>query len=446
MGKTRFNEPIIAPGYELFSGGSVGAGEWVFDATKYSLDVDGSNDNTTAVRDTWDAAVTYGMANETRYCEILLPVRPDPYNLAAALAQGGTTFGNSQLPIPIVAADDRKLTIYVRAALDAAAMPYWDQDVGQRWGVTLYSTLTGQTVSGAWGAPSIMGGPAVSGSSATYGSSHDANFNNVCVILDGIGFLTPAEPTVGAVNFRGLAECRILNCAAMANASPAALNAAKPPNNDWTFGFMLPDPFNNDLSVINNASVYGLNDAFVIGEHSWIDRAAAIYCGNGFNFLCVSENNHSVAAGALSCEASTNAITTTGNAEYEFPIHVAALSCETISGYHVNDPSNCLSGELHLTALSGPDTIAVNGGDNLRILAANQNRGPLTAPNVPATTVALQNPFWLDCDVLISGGTVTEVTVDGVTTGLTSGWFPVRSGGTISWTGSSAPTWKWWAR
>ena len=441
----RFNEAVMAPAFHINTGRKISGEEHEFWASDYGLKVDGSTDNTTAVQDTLDAAAAWATSKTTRYAEVRLPVRPEPYIIGGAL-QTGTNYGNNQLALPVVDGDDRKLTLVVRGGLDAAAMPYWTQTVANRWGVTLASTVTGQSVSAAWGAPGVIGGPAISGTSATYGASHSANFNNVHVVMSGIGILVPAEPTVGGVNFRALAECEISKCSVMADATPTVLNANKPPDNDWTFGFMGPDPFNNDLQLMYGLSCYGMYDAFVIGEHTWIDRAAAIYCRNGFNFLCVSENNHSVAGGALSCEASVNAVTTTGSDEYEFPIHVAALSCETISGAHVYDPNNCLSGELHLTALSGYTDIVVTGGDNLRVLAANQNRGPLSAPAVPATTVALTNPFWLDCDILITGGTVTEVEIDGVATGLTSGWFPLRSGGSIAVTYSSAPTWAWFGR
>lgn len=66
-------------------------------------------------------------------------------------------------------------------------------------------------------------------------------------------------------------------------------------------------------------------------------------------------------------------------------------------------------------------------------------------PAVPATTVAATNesiyPMWVE----VVGGTVTAVTIDGVSVGRTVGMFIVRPGGTISWTGSGAPTWKWFA-
>lgn len=67
----------------------------------------------------------------------------------------------------------------------------------------------------------------------------------------------------------------------------------------------------------------------------------------------------------------------------------------------------------------------------------------LTAPTMPASTVALKNPFLQDCLVYVSGGTVTAIVINGVTTGLTSGTFLVEANQTIAITQSAAPTWVW---
>ena len=67
----------------------------------------------------------------------------------------------------------------------------------------------------------------------------------------------------------------------------------------------------------------------------------------------------------------------------------------------------------------------------------------LGPPTVPASTVALTNPYLTDCIVYISGGTVTVISINGVTTNLTSGTFIVEATKTIAITYSSVPTWVW---
>jgi len=77
---------------------------------------------------------------------------------------------------------------------------------------------------------------------------------------------------------------------------------------------------------------------------------------------------------------------------------------------------------------------------NLGFFATGTALGP---PTVPASTVALVNPYGQDCWVYITGGTVTVIKINGVTTGLTAGTFCVEATQNISITQSGAPTWVW---
>lgn len=69
--------------------------------------------------------------------------------------------------------------------------------------------------------------------------------------------------------------------------------------------------------------------------------------------------------------------------------------------------------------------------------------GAQTAPAIPASGTAYTNPFAFDCEVYITGGTVTVIAIGGTATGLTSGQFFVPAGETITLTYSAAPTWTW---
>lgn len=63
-----------------------------------------------------------------------------------------------------------------------------------------------------------------------------------------------------------------------------------------------------------------------------------------------------------------------------------------------------------------------------------------TAMTLAATTVASPNPNPVPVSVTISGGTVTVIAVNGVSTGQTSGTFTVPAFGSITITYSVAPT------
>ena len=70
--------------------------------------------------------------------------------------------------------------------------------------------------------------------------------------------------------------------------------------------------------------------------------------------------------------------------------------------------------------------------------------GNITPPSVPATTVNYTNQYGGPCQVQIYGGTVTEINIDDIATGVTSGIFYIPYGGTINITYSAAPSWRWW--
>jgi hypothetical protein len=70
--------------------------------------------------------------------------------------------------------------------------------------------------------------------------------------------------------------------------------------------------------------------------------------------------------------------------------------------------------------------------------------GTVGPPSVPATTVNYTNAYGYPCQVQIYGGTVTEIDIDDIATGLTAGIFMIPPGGTINITYSAAPSWRWW--
>lgn len=102
--------------------------------------------------------------------------------------------------------------------------------------------------------------------------------------------------------------------------------------------------------------------------------------------------------------------------------------------------SNCFFDGTYGTAAVNPS------GASTCVFRDNQGlnpKGVITAPAVPATTVAYTNASNYDCTVYIHGGTVSAIAVGGTSLGLTSGAFRVLAGQTITLTYTSAPTWVW---
>jgi hypothetical protein len=89
-------------------------------------------------------------------------------------------------------------------------------------------------------------------------------------------------------------------------------------------------------------------------------------------------------------------------------------------------------------------TVSQSGTLSGVVLRDNVGYTPaITQPGVPTSTTVYTNNLGVDCEVHITGGTVTVVAVNGITTGATSGTFIVRALSTITITYSVAPTWVW---
>lgn len=110
-------------------------------------------------------------------------------------------------------------------------------------------------------------------------------------------------------------------------------------------------------------------------------------------------------------------------------------------------------------ASSGAPFPAPGGGGVTEVLtnpgyggAEGTPLGVVTAPAVPASTVAIQNPYGLAAQVTVIGGTVTAVNVAPNTASGAGTYVQVGSGdgqvtvppaGYIKITYSVAPTWSW---
>ncbi|HEY5396214.1 MAG TPA: hypothetical protein VIL16_12535 [Trebonia sp.] len=91
---------------------------------------------------------------------------------------------------------------------------------------------------------------------------------------------------------------------------------------------------------------------------------------------------------------------------------------------------------VQLTPGVRTDTTATNGA------SLDQGAG-FSTPSVPASTTPVTNTSPLPATVVISGGTVSNVSVNGVTAGAGDGTYTVPAGQTIAITYSAAPTWTW---
>lgn len=409
-----------------------------YDVMDYGVVADNTTDVTAAINTVISQAVTDGIADGTYFARIHFP--PGTYLLSSPTTKGGATQGNSQITLPVIPTTGRKFVLVLAGTENGSAFAHWEQTVGQRSGVVLRSTLTSQTIDGSWGVPSILGGPTVPQGTGTY--------SNMNLVVDGITLMAPHDPTFIAWDLRYLAQVVILSASALANAGVAGgppTLGGNPPTSDQSVGLRLPNSLNNDCVVVVDYSCEGFYYGCWAGEHLAALRMALIYCRVGILIYDIGgASYHGATISNLSVEATPIHIQAVNGNGGSFPLNVEGMHTETGTTWNVDDINNNLTGTINWSNV-GNGVPLVRGGANLKIVSNNQMSAPgvKTPPSIPATTVALQNPFWRDCAVTVTGGTVTAIAVGGTATGLTSGTVVVPSGKTITLTYSSAPTWVW---
>jgi hypothetical protein len=258
--------------------------------------------------------------------------------------------------------------------------------------------------------------------------------------------LSPVAP------FTPLFGVSVLNASVLGSITGTGAPAI--PTANWGFGLAMPVVNNNDNCNIGYYSCEGLVIGLQVYEHCSADSVRLINCFDGLVCFSSSGFPHRNHFKYVSIENCTQLIVLNGGFN-KLDIDVADI--EWTTGAIVKDvstspalgrigiTSNGNSGASLNTALSSGGTAVVvsNGPIALEITNLDQAVGAVTPPAVPGSTTALVNPFWRRADVHVSGGTVTQVAVDGVNQLSTSGSFTVPSGHSITLTYSSAPTWAW---
>ena len=409
-----------------------------YDVMDYGVVADNTTDVTAAINTVISQAVSDGIADGTYFARIYFP--PGTYFVSSATTKGGATQGNAQITLPVIASTGRKFVLVLSGTENGSAFAHWEQTTGQRSGAVIRSNLTSQTIDGTWGVPSILGGPTV--------EQGTARFSNMCLVVDGITLMAPHDPTFIAWDLRYVAQVVILSASALANAGVAGgppTLGGNPPTSDQSVGLRLPENLNNDCVVVIDYSCEGFYYGCWIGEHLAAVRMALIYCQVGILVYGIGgATYHGATISNLSVEATPIHIQAINNNGGSFPINIEGMHTETGTTWNVDDVNNNLTGTINWSNIANAAP-QIRGAANLKIVSNNQMSAPgvKTPPSVPATTIALQNPFWRDCAVTVSGGTVTAVAVAGTATGVTAGTVIVPSGKTITLTYSVAPTWNW---
>ena len=441
-----------------------GSAAWQFDVMAgYGAKGDGSTDDTTAFQNAINAAVTYAQAN-SGYAEVLVPPASVYYAIKGALKTGGSTLGNSQLTLPVIAVTANKVTLIIKGVENASALFHWQQTAAQYSGATLVSngifanaTAQGNSINNT-GEPCVIGGP---NQSNHYGDSQ-LKFSNMLVVLQGISIMVPKSTSglsYSGVDFSGVAEANVFDCSIATNGSYAAGDFLAPNGFQTGFskGLMMPANGNNDNNVIRNLSIGGgFAEGLFATEHTIIESARLLYCWSALtlvgSYYGSVGSSHAVVADQISIEGCINEVRVRGAGQSGVGpfLDINQLDTESGSPTFIDNGAGLAStvGTIKLTGLYTVSGITT-GVTGLHILNGQQAPGYVATPSYTLGT-AFQNPWWRDATVHISGGTVTNVkigTTNGGTVaptmqaiGLTSGTFRLPSGGWFEVDGSVKPT------
>lgn len=204
-----------------------------------------------------------------------------------------------------------------------------------------------------------------------------------------------------------------------------------------------------DTQAYNIASPTGVQDVTDITQSAHA-RLLLLHDGT-LDWVSYFDKAAGAAHAALSPQVSTDEIVTVlcGG-------HAIGGECACVNAKQLDyAPSRSATGELiikvqaqangfglewckQLTAGLRTDTTATNG-------TSWDSAGGLTAPAVPGSGTPVPNPSSVPITVVVTGGTVTNVVINGVSAGSGDGTYNLPPGAPITLTYSVAPTWTWTA-
>lgn len=411
------------------------------------------SDDTPAVQNAINAAVAYAQAH-TGFAQVLFDNLI--YIMGSPFVLGGSTQGNSQLMLPIIAGTAQQVQLEFVGALESAPLMHWLQLVPMAAGTVLASTRVDGTNDGTYGPSSILGGP-INGFGGEPGT-----FSNMMVMLRGMGFLNPYNSTQSAWDFGGIVEANISSCrsftAAVVPASSAPVPSLSSPANishQYTMGGGMPFAGNQVACQVEDFSAEGYCYDFSPGEWTFAKRVKGMYAiavlgpraGNGVNMV------HAGLIVDLQAENSTNLAAPNGSGLMR--LDLVNAQTESITGSSlVFDTSNQLQGTWHIRAQGSAGVYQANGfiatGSGcrgLRFINELTSPGPVSGPQAaPAAGTAWPNWYLRDAWITLAATTITGLTITGQSTtavaqnGLAGSpatySFLLPSGASYTWTGT----------
>lgn len=283
-----------------------------------------ATDDTAAIQAAINAAVTWAQANSGS-ARVFFPAQAGFYGVAGALVTSGSTKGNSQLTLPVVASTARKVSLTLEGVTTGAALQHWEQLVPQVGGSTLVSFGINAGISAQSTAVSTNGNPCVIGGPAQPGGYGVAPgvYSNMLITLKSLSILTAYSLyglTYTAADFSGVANAMVEDVAyGTTGTVPAGdYSSVNQFANGLSIGLLMPANGNNDHCIIRNTTCHGgYTYAVYATEHTVIpDTMRLLYCWSAFCVVGLYFGSvgatHAIKAAQLSIEACTNVVMIVG--------------------------------------------------------------------------------------------------------------------------------------
>lgn len=413
--------------------GSGGEGERAVVKTpeEFGAQQKAGHDDSKAITEAIEAAITEAIANGTNYAEVLF--KAGTYFCERETVKGGTTKGNSQIPLPVMPVIGPGMTLVLRGLQDASPISYFESTSLARRGAVIRTTLTGQSFNAEWGAPSILGGPTPQGIGV--------GWSNMLVVVNGLTIEAPKNPTLVGCDFRKIAEANVPNMALRVQATPTEL-AAEKPSHELGIGLYMPIANNGNNANIGVLTAEGWYYGAAISDHCSITRLLAVYSHSGLFIAEPTLHSQGAVIRYLSIVNAVNGIEAAETEGATFPLEVLLYQAEEISGESIVDKKNVLVGQVNFNEGQNGASPKVSGATRLRIIDLNKPQGAATGAPAPESGVATKNPYWRDAFVTISGA--EKVSVDGAEQASTAAVL-VPTGKSITPTKKAAEAlaWKW---
>lgn len=416
---------------------------------------DSSHDDAPAIEAAIAIAVAAAQADGSGVCAVIFDSSKTYYALRAPIQNptinGGPAYTYGQIGLPYVSSGvndgafppPNPIYVYLAGSNPLAATTISNPP---RSAATIQSTYTGGTYSATYGTPCVLSGVPweqfYAGTLATF-------YSAVVPIFDNLSIIVPNNPTIGGINLFAHIGAR---------AGSIRIQAVDPsniPTNPWAIGLITPgkDNFNDirweGLTIVGfyQGLQYSAHFEAVGLEIDWCHNALAPLQAVGYGAYI----GRLLTQDDLIIWGDTSP-TSPVPIRYSLPTVVGQWVIENVSQpltAAIQDDNNLLQLDAPFDIFDAPASLITVGGQMCAVRNVAQSAGRQTAPTIPGSGTAFQNPFFRDAYVTITGGTVTAITMKQgstagpVSVGTSSFTGIVPSNAYLTLTYSAAPTWTW---